>query len=79
MLLSADEMRFLLAACMVSMAVLALVYLLLRRTLTPTEYFGWGLLIVLVPFLGPFLVILLKPGEARQKTARRLPMIGRKL
>ncbi len=41
--------------------------------LTPTEYFGWGLLIVLVPLLGPFLVILLKPGAVRQKTAASRP------
>ena len=78
MLLSADVMRFLLDACMVGMALLALLYLR-RRTLTLTEYFGWGLLIVLVPLLGPFLVILLKPGAAREKAATRVPMIGRKL
>jgi len=78
MLLSADTMRFLLAASMVGIALLALLYLR-RRVLTPAEYFGWGLLIVLVPFLGPFLVILMKPGTARRNAARRFTILGRKL
>jgi hypothetical protein len=71
-------MRFLLVACAVGMAVLALLYLR-RRRLAPPEYLGWGLLIILVPFLGPFLAILLKPGAARGSVARRVPLIGRKL
>jgi hypothetical protein len=78
MLISADVMRFLLVACMVAMALVALFYLR-RRTLTPAEYIGWGALIVLVPFLGPFLAILLKPGTARRNADRRASLLGRKL
>jgi cytochrome bd-type quinol oxidase subunit 2 len=78
MLLSADTMRFLLVACMVGIALLALLYLR-KRILSPWEYLAWGLLVVLLPFLGPFLVILLKPGAARRSETRRFPLLGRKL
>jgi hypothetical protein len=78
MLLSPEVMRFLLAACMVGMGLLALFYLR-TRILAPMELLAWGLLAVLVPFLGPFLVIVLKPGEARRRLPRRSPVGGRKL
>ena len=78
MLLSPDTMRFLLAACMVGIALLALLFLR-RRILSPWEYFAWGMLVVLVPFLGPFLVILLKPGAARRSEPHHVPILGRKL
>ena len=44
------------------MAALALYYLS-RRRLSTYEYAAWGLLAILVPLLGPFLVIYLRPGE----------------
>ena len=62
MLPSPDVMRALLAIGILGMAVLAALYLR-RRELTITEYVGWGLLIVLLPLLGPFLVILYQPGK----------------
>jgi len=76
--MTVERMRLLLVLFLLAMYVLALLYLR-RRALTPAEYFGWGLLIVLVPFLGPFLVILMKPGTARRNAARRFPILGRKL
>ena len=57
-----DILRFLLAVCVVSMAALALFYLS-RRKLSTAEYAAWGLLAILVPLLGPFLVIYMRPGE----------------
>jgi hypothetical protein len=72
MLISPELMRFLLIASMVSMALLALFYLR-TRVLAPVELLAWGLLAVLVPFLGPFLVILLKPGTPRRRFPRRAP------
>ena len=69
MLLSPDMMRSLLLVCLVGMALLAILYLR-GRSLTMSEFIGWGLLIVLLPFLGPFLVILLRPGEARTGESR---------
>jgi hypothetical protein len=61
MLVSPDILRFLLAVCLVGMALLAFLFLR-RRRLTSAESLAWGLLIVFVPLLGPFLVIVLRPG-----------------
>ncbi len=58
-------MRFLLAACLVAMALLAILFLR-QRELTTVEIIGWGTLILLLPLLGPFLVIWLHPGSPRQ-------------
>jgi len=62
MLASPDILRFLLAVCLVGMALLAFLYLR-RRHLTTAESLAWGLLIVFVPLLGPFMVIVLRPGR----------------
>jgi len=62
MLPSPDVIRALLVIGALCMAVLAVLYLR-RRELTITEYIGWGLLIVLLPLLGPFLVIFYQPGK----------------
>lgn len=62
--LSPETMRILLAACIVAMALLAILYLR-RRELSTPEHIACGLLILL-PLLGPFLVILLHPGAPRQ-------------
>lgn len=63
--LSPETMRTLLAVCMVAMALLAILFLR-RRELTTLEVIGWGLLILGLPLLGPFLVIWLRPGTPRQ-------------
>lgn len=52
-----------LAVCMLGMMVLAGLYLR-RRPLSPAQYLAWGALILL-PLVGPFLVILLQPGTPR--------------
>ncbi len=62
MLPTPDVIRLLLAIGLLCMAILAIHYLR-RRELTITEYIGWGLLIVLLPLLGPFLVIFYQPGK----------------
>lgn len=62
MLPSPDVIRALLVIGALCMAVLSVLYLR-RRELTITEYIGWGLLIVLIPLLGPFLVIFHQPGK----------------
>jgi hypothetical protein len=67
---SPDVMRLLLFLCLLGMAVLAAFYLRERR-LSPAAYLGWGLLIILLPLLGPFLVIILQPGALRQRTTPR--------
>jgi hypothetical protein len=36
-----------------------------RRTMSTQEYLLWGLLAVLLPVLGPYLVISSRPGKPR--------------
>ncbi len=60
--LSANTMRILLFICLLGMSLLAAFYLR-RRKLTFQEYLGWGLLVVLVPLIGPFLVLMAAPGK----------------
>jgi energy-converting hydrogenase Eha subunit H len=67
MLLPADVMRFLLVLSALGMSLLAIFYMR-RRELKLEAYIGWGLLAVLVPFLGPFLVILYRPGRPARST-----------
>jgi uncharacterized membrane protein YjfL (UPF0719 family) len=62
MSLSADAMRFILVACLIGIAALAILSLR-RRKLSLLEFIGWGLLAVLVPLIGPFLVITSRPGK----------------
>lgn len=64
--ISPDVMRVLLVICLVAMAILAVFYLR-QRKLSVKAYIGWGLLAILVPLLGPFLVIYYQPGESRLK------------
>lgn len=61
---SPDIMRALLLVCLLGMAVLAALFLR-QRSLSLFAYLGWGLLIVLLPLLGPFLVLLKRPGKQR--------------
>jgi hypothetical protein len=61
MLISPDILRALLILCQFGMATLALLFLR-TRILSLAEYIVWGLVALLVPYLGPFLVILSKPG-----------------
>jgi len=62
MLLTPAAMRAFLVVCVLGMALLA-AFFLRKRQLTLLEYIGWGLVIVLLPLLGPFLVILRRPGK----------------
>jgi hypothetical protein len=63
--ISAETMRLLIVVCAVGMLLIAALYLR-RRQLTTTQYLVWGLLALLVPVLGPFLVIALRPGKVRK-------------
>jgi hypothetical protein len=54
-------LRGLLVATLVSMAVLAILYLR-HRQLSTLGYLAWGLLALMAPGLGPFLVIVAQPG-----------------
>jgi Na+/proline symporter len=65
-MMNADLIRILLLAVILVMALLACFYLR-QRKLTISEYIRFGLLALFVPLLGPFLVILFKPGEPRNR------------
>jgi hypothetical protein len=62
MLLSADFMRLFLVLTILGMAALAAFHLR-RRQLTLDEYLLWGLAAILIPLLGPYLVIALTPDR----------------
>jgi hypothetical protein len=65
-----DEwVRMLLMAAILGMAFLAALYLRGRK-LTNGEYLQCGFLF-LVPLLGPFLIIVLQPGEPRKPTLNK--------
>ena len=65
MLLSADWMRLLLCFCLIGIAILA-AFFLRGRSLSLPAYLGWGALIILLPLIGPFLVVLIQPGTSRK-------------
>ena len=56
-------MRLLLCVCLIGIAMLA-AFFLRGRSLSLPAYLGWGALIVLLPLIGPFLVMLIHPGAA---------------
>jgi hypothetical protein len=62
-------LRTLLLVDILAMAVVALVYLR-QRQISGLAFFGWSLLAMLVPLLGPFLVIACRPGSFRPEPLR---------
>ena len=67
--ISPELMRLLLVLCLLGMAILA-VLSLRQRKMPAAAYIGWGLLAVLLPLIGPFIVLLVRPGESRQAHSR---------
>lgn len=59
-----DTLRLLLFVCLIGMLLLAVLYLR-RRKLPRFSYLLWGLLAIMLPILGPYLVIAMRPGEPR--------------
>ena len=74
MLISPDVMRALLFASLLGMALLAGFFLRQRR-MSLQGYLRCGLLIALIPLIGPFLVILARPGDARRESPPRLTVL----
>jgi hypothetical protein len=66
MILTRESMRILIVVCLIGMVLLAVFFLRTRR-MTLSSYIAWGLLALLVPFLGPFLVILSHPGASLRR------------
>lgn len=63
--MNAEMLRLLLAGNLVAMFVLAILYLR-RQSMNFSQRALWGLFALLVPALGPFLVILLQTGKSAQ-------------
>jgi hypothetical protein len=51
--------------CIIAMLMLAVDFLR-RRELTTWEYLLWGVLVLVLPILGPYLAIVVRPGEVRK-------------
>jgi len=64
MSLDPSVMRYLIVASLIGMALLA-VFFLRERRLGTVQFLGWGLLIILLPLVGPFMAILFSPGKPR--------------
>jgi len=62
----ADILRLILIIVAIAMALLALFYLR-RRHLSIFAALLWALLALVVPLVGPFLVIFLQPGSPLRK------------
>ncbi len=62
MTMNSETLRTLLSAYLIASFLLSIFYLR-NRNLSFGAYTLWGLLALILPALGPFLVILLRPGE----------------
>jgi hypothetical protein len=62
--MNAEVLRLLLAVSLIAMYVIAMLYLR-RRRLGLGAYLFWGLFALSIPALGPFLVILTRPGSIK--------------
>ncbi len=69
-----DVLRIMLMVCIAGMFALAMVYLVQRR-LAWHQYLGWGLVALIFPVLGPFLVIANRPGVKRKRPEPRRVLI----
>ncbi len=69
-----DVLRMMLVVCIVGMFTLAMVYLL-QRKLAWHQYLGWGLVALIFPVLGPFLVIANRPGVRRKRPEPRKVLV----
>ncbi len=59
---AADIIRGMLLVVVIILALMAFLYLGRRRMIWPA-YLVWGLIALVLPVLGPILVISLRPGE----------------
>ncbi len=68
---AADILRVLLFACLFIQLILAALFLRGRKMST-FSYLLWGVLAIVLPLLGPYLVIASRPGKARKRRPRSL-------
>ncbi len=68
--MTVETLRVLLVGCLLAMFILAMFYLR-RRPLSLGQMIAWGFFALLLPALGPFLVILFRPGGPPRPRIRR--------
>jgi len=68
--MTAEILRTILLIFLFAMLALGLDFLR-RRRMPFNEFALWGLFALLVPALGPFLVIVIQPGKPARRKARR--------
>ncbi|MEW5831075.1 MAG: hypothetical protein AB1846_19460 [Chloroflexota bacterium] len=68
--MNADTVRLILLGFLVAMFALSVMFLRERR-LSAWAYALWGLLALLVPAVGPFLVIISRPGKPRHPRRKK--------
>ena len=71
--MNADLVRLILLGFLIAMFVMAVMFLRERR-LPIWAYALWGLFALLVPAVGPFLVILSRPGKPRHPQRKKLSL-----
>ena len=64
--MNSEMLRLLLTGTLIAMYLLAMLSVRCQSS-TISQYTLWGLFALLVPALGPFLVILLQPGKFIQR------------
>ncbi|MEZ0396654.1 MAG: hypothetical protein ABWK53_09535 [Anaerolineales bacterium] len=67
--MSADILLGMLVVFLAILYLMAMSYLR-RRSLTPRQFLIWGLVALVLPALGPFLVIAFRPGTPRRPAGR---------
>jgi predicted cobalt transporter CbtA len=68
-MMAPEFLRYALFGGCFAMLVLSM-FFLRGRELSARQYILWGLLAVAVPLLGPYLVIIFKPGSQRKHSHR---------
>jgi hypothetical protein len=61
-MMTADVIRTMLIVDMVALVLLALIYIR-QRKMSIVEYCCWSLLAIILPVIGPFIVIANRPGQ----------------
>lgn len=65
--MNADGVRLMLGITLMLLALLAIFYLR-QRSMAWWEYLLWGMVAVFIPLIGPFVVMIIRPGKKRTAT-----------
>ncbi|HEY9075559.1 MAG TPA: hypothetical protein VIO61_03375 [Anaerolineaceae bacterium] len=62
--MNADGVRLMLGITLMLLALMAVFYLR-QRSMAWWEYLLWGMVAVFIPLIGPFVVMIIRPGKKR--------------